>query len=596
MHSAFQVFTPPEHPVLSLEVQAQMRSKEIVRMNRFVVLARHFFDRFFDNPMTSADGGNGIRVIQVLVIIAVPSLFAALSLMPSYFIFPPNTAPRGYWPRVSDHYFYVMYASIALGAATVFEWDLLFPDLLDVLVLTPLPVPARKFFTAKIAALGFFLALFLFASGVPGVVFLPMIAEEPSVIRHFIAHILAVTAGGLFTAGFFLSLHGILLNTLGERAFRWISPVLQALSLTVLLLVLFLFPLLSHNLQLLLRSGNQAAEWFPIFWFLGVYQTLLEGSAAAHIFHALAARGAFALLFVLALTILTYPLAYRRKMRSAIEGHVAKNSHNWLAAAKDTVLHAVFILRPSQRAAYHFISQTLKRAPHHRVYLSMYGGVGLALLIATTIEFHQHNGQVHLVYSEFGLRSAIPVTAFLVISGLKVAFMAPVELRANWAFHVIGSRPSQDHVTATLRWTLPRAFFVVAAVLLLAKLVSPSTFPGWRQITAQVLIALSLCLLLIDVLFQGFLSVPFTVPLIYSKRNLAFYVAAFLLLFVPLIQTTIDSGHWIERNLWHFLVAALIAVAAHILLEQKQRKMILERAGWPEDMEIEEFPQRLGLS
>jgi hypothetical protein len=140
MHSAFQVFTPPEHPVLSLEVQAQMRSKEIVRMNRFVVLARHFFDRFFDNPMTSADGGNGIRVIQVLVIIAVPSLFAALSLMPSYFIFPPNTAPRGYWPRVSDHYFYVMYASIALGAATVFEWDLLFPDLLDVLVLTPLPV------------------------------------------------------------------------------------------------------------------------------------------------------------------------------------------------------------------------------------------------------------------------------------------------------------------------------------------------------------------------------------------------------------------------------------------------------------------------
>jgi putative effector of murein hydrolase LrgA (UPF0299 family) len=90
--------------------------------------------------------------------------------------------------------------------------------------------------------------------------------------------------------------------------------------------------------------------------------------------------------------------------------------------------------------------------------------------------------------------------------------------------------------------------------------------------------------------------VPFTVPLIYSKRNLAFYVAAFLLLFVPLIQTTIDSGHWIERNLWHFLVAALIAVAAHILLEQKQRKMILERADWPEDMEIEEFPQRLGLS
>src|SRR5271170_306058 len=596
MHSAFQVFTPPEHPVLSLEVQAQMRSKEIVRMNRFVVLARHFFDRFFDNPMTSADGGNGIRVIQVLVIIAVPSLFVALSLMPSYFIFPPNTAPRGYWPRVSDHYFYVMYASIAVGAATVFEWDLLFPDLLDVLVLTPLPVPARKFFTAKIAALGFFLALFLLASGVPGAIFLPIIAEEPNVIRHFIAHVLAVTVGGLFTAGFFLSLQGILLNTLGERVFRWISPVLQALSLTVLLIVLFLFPLLSHNLQLLLTSGNQAAEWFPIFWFLGVYQALLEGSAAPHIFHALAARGAFALFFVLALTVLTYPLAYRRKMRTAIEGHVAKKSRNWLAAAKDMVLHTVFIMRPAQRAAYHFISQTLKRAPHHRVYLSMYGGVGLALLIATTIKFQQRDGQLHLVYSKFGLRSAIPIAAFLVVSGLRVAFMSPVELRANWLFHVIGARPSQDHVSATLRWTLLRAAFVTAAVLLLGKVLSPSTFPGWPQMLSQLLVAQGLCLLLIDIFFLSFLSVPFTAPLAYSKRNLAMYVAALLFLFVPFIQTTIDIGHWIERHPVHFLIAASFILTAHILLQRHQHKNVREQADWYEDADINEFPQRLGLS
>jgi hypothetical protein len=596
MHSAFQVFTPPENPVLSLEVQAQMRSKEIVRMNRFVVLARHFFDRFFDNPMTSADGGNGIRVIQILVIIAVPSLLVTLSLMPSYFIFPPNTAPRGYWPRVCDHYFYVMYASIAMGAATVFEWDLLFPDLLDVLVLMPLPVPARKFFAAKIAALGFFLALFLLASGLPGAAFLPLIAEEPSVVRHILAHILAVTAGGLFTAALFVSLQGILINLFGEKVFRWISPILQALSLTLLLIVLFLFPLLSQNLQLLLTSGNQAALWFPIFWFLGVYQTVLEGSAAPHAFHILAAKGALALLIVLSLTIVTYPLAFRRKMRSTIEGTVAKSSRNWLAAAKDTVLHAIYILRPSQRAAYHFISQTLKRAPHHRVSLSMYGGVGLALLIATTLGLQRHDGKLHLVYSDFGLRSAIPVSAFLVVSGLKVAFMSPVELKANWPFHVIGARPSQDHVAATLRWTLPRAIFVTIAVFLVGKLLSPATFPGWPQRLVQLLLAQGLCLLLIDIFFLGFLSVPFTAPLAYSKRNLAMYVAALLALFVPFIQTTVDIGHWIERRATHFIIAALLILVAHLLLQRHQQRKIRERADWYEDVEIDEFPQRLGLS
>src|SRR5215470_10940227 len=283
-----------------------MAPREVNRMDSIPVLIRHFFDRFFDNPMTSVDGDNGIRVIQTLCLVAVPGMLVALSLVPSYFIFPPNTAPRGYWPRVSDHYFYVMYASVATGAATVFEWELLFPDLIDVLVLTPLPVPARKFFAAKIAALGQFVGLFLLASGLMGTLFLPLIADEPSLIRHLTAHIVAVSAGGLFTAALFLSLQGLLLNLAGERIFRWISPPLQAFSLTVLLIVLFLSPVLSENLRLLLMSGNSMVRWFPPFWFLGLYQTLLEGAAASPVFHTLAAEGGIALGAVLMLTCLTY--------------------------------------------------------------------------------------------------------------------------------------------------------------------------------------------------------------------------------------------------------------------------------------------------
>ncbi len=596
MPSVFQIFSQPDHPVLSLEVQAKIAPKEIVRVDTSATLTRHFFDRFFDNPLTSGDGDNAVRVIQVLCFIATPGMMFALSLIPSYFIFPPNTAPRGYWPRVSDHYFYVMYASIAMGAATVFEWDLLFPDLIDVLVLTPLPVPKRKLFIAKIAALGLFLTLFLLASGVMGTIFLPLIADEPSVIRHLFAHILAVASGGFFTAALFVSLQGILLNLLGERIFRWISPVLQALSLCALLIVLFLFPLLSHDLQILLTSSNPIVQWFPPFWFLGLYQTLIEGSAAAPIFRVLAAKGALALLIVLALTALTYPLAYRRKVRTAVEGHIAKQSRNWLAAAKDALLHATFILRPSQRAVYHFISLSLKRAPHHRVYFSMYGGAGLALLIAMTIGLSQQNGHTSIVYSSFGLRSAIPVVAFLVVSGLKVAFMTPVELKANWPFQVIGSRPAPDHIAATLRWTLPRAVLATIAVLVLAKLLSPSEFPGWPQMLAQLLVAQGICLLLVDALFLRFLSVPFTVPLVYSKRNLAFYIAAFLVLFVPFMQTAVEMGQWIEQSIWHFAIAALAVLEAHILLQRYQRNFIRERLALPENEELDEFPQRLGLS
>ncbi|QNI31919.1 hypothetical protein H7849_23305 [Alloacidobacterium dinghuense] len=596
MHSAFQIFTPPENPVLSLEVQARMTSKEIVRMNRFVVLARHFFDRFFDNPLTSLDGENGVRAIQILCFIAVPGLMVALSLIPSYFIFPPNTAPRAYWARVSDHYFYVMYSSVAMGAATVFEWNLLFPDLIDVQVLTPLPVPARKLFAARIASLAAFVSLSLLATGLFGAVLLPLIAEEPSVLRHFIAHVIAVAAGGFFTAGFFVALQGFLLNIFGDRFFRWISAALQGLSLAVLLIVLFLFPLLSENLRLLLTSGNHAALWFPPFWFLGIYQVLLEGGRALPVFFQLAAKGGWALLLVLSLACLTYPLAYRRKMRSTIEGTVAKSSRNRLAEAKVALLHSVLIFKPAQRAVYHFTTRTLKRAPHHRVFLSMYAGAAFALLIAVTVELRQDNTHLALVFSRHGLLAAVPIVALLAVVGLKGAFLSPVELQANWAFHVVGRRPNEDHLVSTQRWTLLRSLSITATVLLLVQIIGGAAFAHIRLMMAQLLVAQGLCVLLIDILFLRFLSVPFTVPLAYSKRNIAVTVTLFLLLFPGYIQLTVDTALWTEHSLWHFIPIAAFFLVTHILLQRKQRELIRERADWPEDGYIDEFPQRLGLS
>lgn len=596
MHSAFQIFPTPENPVLSLEVQARMPQKEVVRMNRFVVLTWHFLNRFFDNPLTSLDGENGVRAIQVLCFAAVPGLLVALSLIPSYFIFPPNTAPRAFWPRVCDHYFYVMYSSIAMGAATVFEWDLLFPDLIDVQVLTPLPVPARKLFSARVASLATFVSLFLLATGLFGAIFLPLIAEEPSVLRHLIAHVLAVTAGGFLTAGFFVALQGVLLNILGERFFRWMSAALQGLSLTVLLIVLFLFPLLSENLRLLLTSNNQSALWFPPFWFLGIYQVLLQGSHALPVFFQLAVRGGWALLFVLSLACLTYPLAYRRKMRSAIEGTVAKTSRKRLAEIRDALLHKILIFKPAQRAVYHFTTRTLKRAPHHRVYLSMYAGAGLALLIAVTVEFRPSNPGLALIFSPLGLRAAVPVVALVAVVGFKGAFLSPVELQANWAFHVVGRRPDEDHIVSTRRWTLLRAVSITASALLLAQIVGGAAFEHIRPLVAQLLVAQGICVLLIDALFLRFLSVPFTVPLGYSKRNIAVGITLFLVLFPGYVQMTVNAALWTEQTFWHFIAIAVLFLAAHILLQRKQRELIRERAALPENEDMDEFPQRLGLS
>jgi putative effector of murein hydrolase LrgA (UPF0299 family) len=81
----------------------------------------------------------------------------------------------------------------------------------------------------------------------------------------------------------------------------------------------------------------------------------------------------------------------------------------------------------------------------------------------------------------------------------------------------------------------------------------------------------------------------------YSKRNLAFYLAAFLMLFGPFILTVVNIGQWIEQSLWHFLVVAILILSAHLLLQRWQRETIRERSALPEDMDMDEFPQRLGL-
>ncbi|HEX3437973.1 MAG TPA: hypothetical protein VHT24_14485 [Pseudacidobacterium sp.] len=592
----YSVFS--ENPVLSLEVQAKAPQKEVERMNRFVVLVTHFFRRFFDNPLTSLDDENATRVIQAICAVAVPGLMFAMSLIPSYFRFPPPfpAPPRGFWPRVSDHYFYVLYTAVVTGAVTVFEWDMLFPDKIDILVLTPLPVLSRKLFTAKIVSLSAFLSLFLAGSSILGAVFLPAIADEPSYFRHLAAHIIAVAASGTFATAFFVALESVLLNLLGERIFSRISSVLQALVLTGLLIVLFLFPLLSHNIRILLLSGSHVMQYFPPFWFLGLYQLLLEGASALPVFHSLAITSGLALLAAVLLACVTYPLAYRRKTRSLIEGFVAKNRRNWFAETKNKFLHCTVLHRPRQRAVYHFISQTLKCAPQHRVYLSIYAGIGLALIIADSVTFKLANGQVGFVFSEKGLHTAVPLAAFWLIVGLKAAFTVPFELTANWPFHVIGIRPDHEHIVATQRWTLLRALAVTTVFVFLGAELDPATLGTTHAMVSRLFVAQGISLLLVDIFFLQFMAVPLAAPLAYSKRNIAFALAAFLVLFQGYIETTVSAEAWLQRSTVRLVIAVILIAVIHLGLQYQQRKMIRERASLPQDMDLEDFPQRLGLS
>jgi hypothetical protein len=75
-------------------------------------------------------------------------------------------------------------------------------------------------------------------------------------------------------------------------------------------------------------------------------------------------------------------------------------------------LHAALVRQPVCRAVFHFISQTVLRVPRYRIYLVLYGGVGLSVVAASLLRFSAAHEQVRMGISEYGIRAALGIVAF----------------------------------------------------------------------------------------------------------------------------------------------------------------------------------------
>src|SRR3954447_1304905 len=231
---------------LSLNAQAALGPVHAPERSQTAHLVHHFLERFFNHETASPDGDAKSRLILIAMSTGLPPFVVAIYLWPVYHpLWPPNAGPPPYWTQVNHHFFFVMYSIVAMGIITVFEWDLFFPDLLDVFVLGTLPVPARRVFLARVAAIAVFVLGFLFDANVLAPVVLPMATDPPNLLRFVAGDVVAVAAGGLFVAAFIVALQGVALAVMGERMFRRISLAVQGLAVTLLVMMMLLFPVLS---------------------------------------------------------------------------------------------------------------------------------------------------------------------------------------------------------------------------------------------------------------------------------------------------------------------------------------------------------------
>ena len=448
---------------LSLNEQAALGPVRAPERSQLAHLVRHFLERFFNHETASPDGDAKGRLVLIAVAAGLPPFMVAIYLWPVYHPFigwppgQPAAGPPPYWAQVNHHFFFVMYSFVAMGLVTVFEWDLFFPDLLDVFVLGTLPVAGRRIFLARLGAIAVFVFGFLFDANVLAPVVLPMATDPPNLLRFVAGDVVAVAAGGLFAAAFIVALQGVVLSALGERMFRRISLAVQGLAVTVLVMMMLLFPVLSGVTPGLLQSGNAIVRWFPPFWFLGMYQRILEGPAALPIFAELARIGGLATLAAGAVALGSYPLAYARRVRALVEGAASRSMRNRMAAPLNALLHATAVRPPVRRAVFHFIGQTLLRVPRYRIYLVLYGGVGLSVVAASVLRFSIQGQHLRVGVSADGIRVAIAVVAFWVIAGMRAAFVSSGNRQGSWALRIVHGQPPHfdaaiEELTAAKVW------------------------------------------------------------------------------------------------------------------------------------------------
>jgi hypothetical protein len=351
----------------------------------------------------------------------------------------------------------------------------------------------------------------------------------------------------------------------------------------------------------MLQSESLTARCFPPFWFLGIYQRLIEGPKAPPIYATLARTGNCAILLVSFLAILTYPLAYLRKMSQLVEGPGSRRAVNPLSRPIDRVLHATVIRRPLRRAIFHFISQTLLRVPRYRIYLVLYGGIGLSVVAASILRFTVNHQQIRAEVSADGIRVAVGIVVFWMAAGLRMAFISSGNERGRWIFRIVHGNPPDvltltEQLSSARVWVLLWTALVATGACSIFRAIAPAELRTGQAIVAQVLVAASMCLLLTDAFFLNVTSLPFTSDQAREQPNLAMTMLKFFTFFPLVAALPLQVEPWIESSPWHFAILFVTVAVAHLALQRRHQSIIREYCNQlPLEEDEEDFPMKLGL-
>jgi len=472
-------------------------------------LCRHFFLRFFDSDLVSTPGQWRVVAIGALAILLSSSLIFVQAYWHKYIALDALPTPEPYHLAiVADALFLVTLAMFVIGLFTTLQWPSLFPGLRDYLALAALPIRLREIFMAKFTALVTFAGIFVIATTFPPSVLMPTVSSgryATHTVLQVPALFVSCSLAALFVFFSLVAAQGVLLNLLPTRQFARVSLAAQGLLLTVLLCglpLVFAIP----SLKDAMTQRPEWAVWLPPAWFLGLHQVILGNYEpfAVRLARIGLAGFAGATLFAILMYLWSYRWHRVRLLESAaVTPKMATRS--WGASLADRLMRD-----PQKLAVFAFIGKTLARSRHHRLVLTAFFAVAIAVIfesfVSLALSLHFRGFLAHSKALRQAAISAPLALSLFVLSGFRYLFRLPVELRANWVFRVNEAGNRLAFLTAVEEFLVCFAVAPVALVTLPLEIF----FLGPGTAFAAAILCLLPSLILMEALLIRFEKVPFT--------------------------------------------------------------------------------------
>ena len=535
-------------------------------------LIRHFCGQFFESELLARPGqlkllfGGVLSVLASLSILFLQAYYHKYLLLKHLDDFQPFRLAV-----LADALFFVSLTMAVIGLLTTLLWQSLFPERRDYLALGGLPLRMSEVFRAKfIALLGFVMLATIFLTAPPAIgmawVMMPQrgtphFQEFGGMSWHIPGLFLACLDAGLFVFFVLVTLQGVLLNVLPLRTSARVSLVLQG---TLLIMFLAAIPL-AIGIPKLTYSMTQRpdwAMWAPPLWFLGLEHVI---SSNTDPFATRLARCAIGGLFASALTaIAAYWWSYRRHRVRVLESAGASPSRGhgrWFATPD---------VAPRTLSVFAFTAKTFGRSPQHRLILTAFAGIAIAISAWIPSRTAAIAGQLTL--------------SLFTLAGLTYLFRLPVEPRANWIFRVYET----GHTVALLRGV---EWFLIAGGVIPVTLLSfalNTVLLGPSQAMILTLLATPPALLLTEGLLFPFYKIPFTSLYLPARRMITETLIKYgvaLVLYISILSAVLS---WCSASPLRWVLAVMLMMAGYVRL--RIVRLDVQRVG---RLEFEELPDIL---